>query len=224
MGPRYARKDEPFVVVPGSENDYLKEAVRAGAGRRLTGQRRWVLEDIEDVGDAVLQTLALDEGFRARDELTKKYAWAIPTAKAVAAIAALSPIVEIGAGAGYWAKLLRDAGATVAAYDDHSWGGAQRQFWTEVATGGPERVADHVEWTLFLCWPPYRSPMAEQALALHRGAHVVYIGERGGGCTATEAFEVLLEARYEEVETIEIPQWYGIHDYVSVWKKRGGAE
>ena len=60
-----------------------------------------------------------------RDELVKKYAWAVPTEASIEAIAALGPIVEVGAGTGYWAWLLRQVGATVEAYDvapgDNHW-------------------------------------------------------------------------------------------------------
>mmetsp|Transcript_7858 Transcript_7858/g.19988 ORF Transcript_7858/g.19988 Transcript_7858/m.19988 type:complete len:164 (-) Transcript_7858:188-679(-) len=46
-----------------------------------------------------------------------KYAWAIPDQRAIRIIANFSPLVEIGAGKGYWAMLLRQAGADVLALD-----------------------------------------------------------------------------------------------------------
>jgi hypothetical protein len=41
-----------------------------------------------------------------------------PNQPALDSIAALSPIIEVGAGTGYWAALLRHAGADVVAYDE----------------------------------------------------------------------------------------------------------
>jgi hypothetical protein len=38
---------------------------------------------------------------KTRADLVHKYAWAIPNEEAIATIAALSPIVELGAGTGY---------------------------------------------------------------------------------------------------------------------------
>jgi len=46
-----------------------------------------------------------------------RYAWAVPCTEALTALRRLSPLVEIGAGTGYWARLLAGHGADVAAYD-----------------------------------------------------------------------------------------------------------
>jgi hypothetical protein len=54
-----------------------------------------------------------DDGRETADRhaLVDRYGWAIPTDEAIAALVELSPLVEIGAGRGYWAHLLRQAGA-----------------------------------------------------------------------------------------------------------------
>lgn len=45
------------------------------------------------------------------------YAYAAPNAAALEALLAQSPLLELGAGTGYWARLLRGAGADVLALD-----------------------------------------------------------------------------------------------------------
>lgn len=45
------------------------------------------------------------------------YAYAAPNAAAVAALAAQSPLLEVGAGTGYWSAALRAAGANILALD-----------------------------------------------------------------------------------------------------------
>ena len=45
--------------------------------------------------------------FWARGILIKRYAFAIPSDEALDALADVSPLVEMGAGTGYWAYLLR---------------------------------------------------------------------------------------------------------------------
>jgi methylase of polypeptide subunit release factors len=47
------------------------------------------------------------------------YAFASPNSEALKALVKLSPIVEIGAGVGYWAALLRQQGAEVVAIDQN---------------------------------------------------------------------------------------------------------
>jgi protein-L-isoaspartate O-methyltransferase len=42
----------------------------------------------------------------------------VPNEEAIRQIAVLSPIVEVGAGLGYWASLIAKAGADIVAYDN----------------------------------------------------------------------------------------------------------
>ena len=167
--------------------------------------------------------------FGVRDELSRhdmvdRYGWAIPTDEAVAAIAAHGPIVEIGAGRGFWAYLLRKAGADVVADDIRPRGGSHwhpehREPWTPVAYGGVRKAADHPDRTLFLCWPPYNRPMARGALRRYRGDTVAYVGEGPGGCTGDDAFHDALEADWSEVERVDLPQWLGIHDDLTIYRR-----
>ncbi|CAB1104065.1 unnamed protein product [Ectocarpus sp. CCAP 1310/34] len=51
------------------------------------------------------------------DVLRQRFAWAIPDERALRIIKHFGPIVEIGSGLGYWAKLLRARGVDINAYD-----------------------------------------------------------------------------------------------------------
>lgn len=46
------------------------------------------------------------------------YAFAAPNERALAAMTALAPVLEVGAGVGYWTHLLRERGVTVVATDE----------------------------------------------------------------------------------------------------------
>jgi hypothetical protein len=72
---------------------------------------------------------------------------------------------------------------------------------------------------LLLCWPPYADPMAEQALKRFIGRHVIFIGELGG-CTATYNFHEVLEEGFEQISRVAIPQWWGLHDDLTIWRRR----
>lgn len=159
--------------------------------------------------------------------MTLHYSWAIPCEQALAALAARAPIVEVGAGGGYWAMLLAERGARIASFDRTPAPYANDQVarsWHPVARGGPERALRmHPERMLMLCWPPFWNSMAERALALHRGEWVAYIGEGGegdDGCTATDAFHEALERRYALVEVVKIPQWPSVRDELELWRAR----
>jgi hypothetical protein len=96
-----------------------------------------------------------------RHRLTKQYAWAIPSDEALDLIASLGPVLELGAGTGYWAALLADRGVEVVAYDlfpptvddMNGWHDKAGTFF-HVRQGGAEKASEHADCTLFLCWPP----------------------------------------------------------------------
>ncbi len=163
--------------------------------------------------------------FEARKTLVAEYAWAIPTPEAIEAVAKLSPIVEVGAGAGYWAWLLREAGANVQAFDiapppaPNDYG--HTRTWSDVQVGDARKAmaGGRRTRTLLLCWPPM-SDMAHTALLAHRGEHVAYVGEGPGGCTATDEFFDLLYERYVQVESPAIPRWWGLHDYCEIYRRK----
>lgn len=180
----------------------------------------------------------------SRTELVKRYSWAIPSPEALTAIADHAPrgVVEIGAGGGYWAMLLQQAGVPVVAYDpvpppcESHWHDGHP--WTEVLLGDHTSVLGHPDRALLLCWPNYDAPHAAQAIELYGGDTVIYIGEGSGGCTGDDRMHALLgevecwcwdepchcaakttTALFREVAAVDIPQWSGIHDRLTVHKR-----
>lgn len=161
--------------------------------------------------------------FRQRQKLVHKYSWAIPCDEALDEIAKYSPIIEIGAGTGYWASLLKAKGARVSAFDinppifsENEWHGETRSCFTDVVTGSVENINGD---TLFLCWPPYGGRLAYDCLLKSQSRIVIYIGEGRGGCTADDDFYDHLDANFELIKEIDIPQFEGLHDYLTVWRR-----
>ena len=166
--------------------------------------------------------------YERRTEFTHKYSWSIPTEEALATIAKYAPVVEIGAGTGLWAAMLRARGVDILAYDAHppypdseanAWHRNVKMF-THIEVGGPEKAELYPNRSLMLSWPPYDEPMASDCLAYYSGPHVIYIGEGSGGCTGDELFHDTLYKEFEEIESVRLPQWHGIHDYLSVWRRK----
>lgn len=169
------------------------------------------------------------ENSNQRNDICAEYAYAIPNEEALLEIKKYSPrgVVEVGAGGGYWAMMLRALGVNVLAFDtepdprDNSW--VTRQ-WSEVCEGGSEVAARHPERTLFLCWPRLYHSMAYDALSYYVGNMVIYVGEGEGGCTANDAFhETLNNGVWREVADIDIPQWDCINDGLWIYKRVNGG-
>ena len=167
----------------------------------------------------------------ARERLVRQYSWAVPNDKALEEIALHSPIVEMGAGTGYWAQLLHERGVSVQAFDESPMEDGKNHFhngglfenkkptsFFPVSKGNPKLLCAHTNFTLFLCWPPM-DEMAEECLKYWKGSTLIYIGEGNGGCTATDEFHEELERSFELIKTIDIPQWPGMHDYLGVYRR-----
>ena len=167
--------------------------------------------------------------FAARDYAAAHWAWAVPDEKAIRTLVEHSPIVEIGAGTGYWARLAAEAGADIVAYDSRPPVAARKKVvaWAvetgtyfEVRRGGPGMVRFHQNRTLFLCWPPHSHDIAVDCLRRYEGGTVIYVGENGG-CTADERFHDELDKNWEIVKVVAIPQWHGLHDRMYVLNRKG---
>lgn len=165
-------------------------------------------------GDSYSRNFTLNT-YGKRDELVKKYAWAVPNTEAIKTIAKYSPIIEIAAGSGYWASLVKQVGADIDAYDKSPW----EKTWTDVLEGTESVANAYPNRTLFLCWPPYGAPVASNALKEYEGFTVIYVGEGPEGCTGDEEFHDLLNRNWMLEETVNIPQWRGIHDTLYVYKR-----
>lgn len=160
--------------------------------------------------------------------LRRHYSWGIPCEEALAVIAECSPrgVVEMGAGKGYWAMLLRERGVDVVAYDIDPRGegeGPDRylvgQPWTDVVEGGPDRVAEHPERTLLLCWPgPTR--WTHEAIEGYGGDVVVFVGEPPStGRTGSARMHELLATRFAEVRSVDVPRFPGMRDRLTVHQR-----
>jgi len=148
--------------------------------------------------------------------IARHFSWAVPTDEAIAAIGRYATtVVEIGAGSGYWAWLMRQAGIAVAAFDTDP----PAFTWTGVAKGDERALLVYPKSTLFLCWPPWGTAMAANALTLHRDDYVIYVGEWMGG-NADARFFALLAAEFEGIDAVEIPQWHNRDDHLLVFRRR----
>lgn len=145
------------------------------------------------------------------------YSWAIPTEEAIQALRELSPLIEIGAGSGYWAWLLRQVGTKITAFDRNT---SAPPHWSEVLEGGAERIPEFPNHTLMLCWPPDRNPLASECLNAYRGRYLVFIGEKKDGVTADPLFYDLLDRDFTLVRTIPLPRWPGCADSLFIFERK----
>jgi hypothetical protein len=176
----------------------------------------------------------------AQTILQEAYAYAIPSPETITWIAefcADAPIVELGAGRGYWAAQISNAGLEVRAYDieppdrtanvSFPVNGNQNRVWHLV--GDLNEFAARFDLmsncVLLLCWPPgWQDKMASEALNAFEnagGEQLIYIGEPKGGKTGDDAFFDTLSARWM-LDSVD-PQyvsWWNLPDVAQGWVRR----
>ena len=164
-----------------------------------------------------------------RRELAALFSWAIPAEGVLDVIGRYGPLIECGAGTGYWAALLRARGAEIAAFDlappgaqaGNKYHEGTHRPWTEVyPASAVAAISVNPERTLLLCWPPYEDDGASYAaLRAYRGDVVLYVGGGPGGPTGTVRFHRELRLNWRPAEQAAVPNWPGLRDRLVVYRR-----
>ena len=144
------------------------------------------------------------------EAIRSQHSWSVPTNAALTTICRhTTMILELGAGNGHWANLLRKRGADVLAYDTRCWSegycsdvdarstvASDRSAASErsgavlmgereegVQEGGPEVARAHADRALLLGWPDYlgQGAYSSACLEAYTGDTLVLLGEWHGG-------------------------------------------
>lgn len=167
--------------------------------------------------------------------LQTAYAYAIPSPQTISWVSRCCdgrPIVELGAGRGYWAAQLSSAGIPVEAFEleppdaignvSFPQAVGQTDVWHPVRGVDELSFGERAGHVLFLCWPPgWGDTMASDVLAAYEaagGRHLIYIGEPKGGKTGNDVFFDGLAARWRLVSTdSEFVSWWNLADVAQYW-------
>lgn len=173
--------------------------------------------------------------------LRQKYAWSLPTAEALEALQRKAPLLEVGAGKGYWASLLRERSVDILAFDSEFQldGGASTATtkFCEVLEGrGPQAVQEHQAGrTLVLMWPDYLGlgTYGLECLEAYEGKELILVGEwrtstfgsyapgiSHHGQSFSVEFQQKVETDFCLVETIELPRWPLFLDCLQIFRRR----
>ncbi|OQS04138.1 hypothetical protein THRCLA_20960 [Thraustotheca clavata] len=209
--------------------------------KKLTKKQRMNQNKIVVKPKAAVPAYPLLQQWRenVREWSDKLYSRAIPNHEALKAIAEYSPIIEIGAGLGYWSSLLAKLKADVVAFDDLS-----KLKWSENAAaydedeiietldpvippftrvyGGGGEVLEQSSFkarTLFLCSPP-KSSMARDALRHYKGRYLIHVGEWYGE-TGDRQFECDVMKSFSLIKRVALPNWTDTACELTIWERKG---
>jgi hypothetical protein len=167
--------------------------------------------------------------------LQAAYAYAIPSPETISWVSDCCdgrPVIEVGAGRGYWSAQLSRAGISVQAFEleppDKSANvsfpraAGQRDVWHPVHGIDELDFGDRAQDVLFLCWPPgWGNSMASDVLGGFESAggdRLIYIGEPKGGKTGDDAFFDRLSAGWR-LATVDADfvSWWDLADVAEHW-------
>lgn len=126
--------------------------------------------------------------------LQQQYAFAVPTRRALSAIAQHGPLFEVGAGTGYWASLLSAMGVDIVAANSSTWTPRFNRDKTaaeavisdaqymRLKVAGPEAALSAKGRTLVMMWPDWGGAgiFALEALEMFEGKTLICVGEWAG--------------------------------------------
>lgn len=215
------KKEIPSIDI----TDYRPAVIDDSISNPMLSEVREVIDRFAAGGMTKAKTFVAVE----RQSLIGQYAFAIPTAETLSIVARYSPLVEIGAGSGYWAMCLASCGADIIAYDLYPPGAADpvniadrnwhfRKSFYSVQKGDELSAASHIDRTLFLCWPPPENPMACRALEAYikSGGHTaIVIGQMNPLSMGDVKFYELLKS-LATIERRRIHGWPGMTEEILI--------
>lgn len=160
--------------------------------------------------------------------LRLKYVWAVPTDEAIERMSEFSPIIEIGAGAGYWAWCARQFGVEIVAFDcevsppgENLRRALDELHFTEVLEGDENKICDYPNHTLFLVYPPSKvPPLGIRCLNLYKRRHLLYAGPpwRSHEAAGDAWFHAELENKWRLLHRIALPSDNNADDALCVYE------
>jgi len=187
--------------------------------------------DIDDRFSESLRNAEVGDDAAASDALTilaQRYSYVFPDHRSLSALSDIGPLVEMGAGSGYWAYRLRAIGVDIIAFDSAPPDGdrpnryhVKTSTWTEVIAGDHTILTRYPDRALFLCWAPLFSSLGE-CLTYYGGSTVAVIGD-GGHRTArvrglNEMFTTLSASPVRALEP-----YPGHAPTLSIWRRKAGS-
>ena len=159
---------------------------------------------------------------RNRHFMQTKYAYTLPTQDALNTIMKYKGeeggFLEVGAGRGYWAMLLRDMGGDIIATDlDKDWFEDADRYTNIVELGAVQATVEYPNRTLIIMYPPNNSTWPIDAISMYQGKYIILVV--GDGC-ATDELWVILDEKWDEVETISLTHWPLFPSCMTVYERK----
>lgn len=157
--------------------------------------------------------------FIERDLFIKEFGFAVPSAEAIALLAA-APLLEVGAGSGAWAKLVAQAGGDVVATDPglQAFPFSLGHYRPVLPLQGKTAVRRWPARNVFCSWPSYDATWLRQAARAMRPGRTLFVVREDA--TANEETWDYIESAFCCTAQLELITFGSCHDTFEAWVKR----
>lgn len=164
------------------------------------------------------------ENYEVRERNAAEVGYVIPCREALDEIAKHGPLLEVGAGTGYWAALIAKAGVDIVATDLKDGSSLYPvefgTFHEVLEQDAEEAVLENADRNLLIIYPSMGLDWAARAArALSPGRVLIYIGEVNG-CCADDSFFALLSKEFENVRAFKVPRVSKFNEAMFVFRKK----
>jgi hypothetical protein len=159
---------------------------------------------------------------KAREDYIEKFGFSLLCFDAIEAIRPYAPLVELGAGSGYWSYELQKFGVDVVATDEmgelfYSFRKGGQTRWAEKYVeieklNAVEAIRKYPNRVPLIVWPSLGEPWAADALDIYTGNVVIYFGEGHGNACADDRFHETLDQRFADQRFVKMPHFWGCYD------------
>lgn len=164
--------------------------------------------------------------FALRERFVGEFSFALPSQDVLDAIAARSTrIVEVGAGSGFWARLMAQRGFDIVATnaaEGHDYAQTLGRHHRVEGLDARAAILAYPDRDVLCVWPSYDQDWIRKAiLDMKPGRYLFYVGE-WHGCTADAEFHDLLDDRdeFEPVGEGAMANFPGIHDHLFILRRK----
>lgn len=191
-------------------------------GHPLTKAEKWIRETrAEPTFDG--DRFVMHRDSRQREQYNRKFGYAVLNQATINLLKGLQPLLEVGAGLGYWAWELQQQNVDIIATSMKShWLWENAAPWTRLEElDGEAATLKYPRRNLLMRWPDFKDQWPVRAIRAFTGEHAIIAGEnRPEGCTSYEEISEELQKHYRLEAKVEIPQFVNIHDDLEIWTRK----
>ena len=205
----------------------LDEQIKSFGYRYRSYRALWAAHGLGFRGADMYDTIALTE---ERQHFIEEFGFSLPTAEALALLVAGGPLLEVGAGSGYWSRLVAQQGGDVVASDPrlermygfeharHLEDAPVRVPWLDIEA--KTAVRRFPKRNVFSSWPSLNKTWLRQAMRAMRPGRTLFVVREESAAEDSTWAELHLNFRC--AASLELLSWHHCHDRFEAWKKRGG--